>query len=218
MMIEATFMKIKSAPAWLVALGVIASPAWAQNPQGANDVQEGHRLANIICSNCHKVSQDQSFQPILRPPAPPFDEIAQRDGMTIELVRTHLATTHRDVDNSTGMPNPQLIEHHAQQVAAYLVSLRKMPAAAGPCSAELVRVEAALIQARANRLLGPSAPESTSARLHRQPTPQSVAKAETDAEKQVEDALVRARKFGSEGNDAECIATLQKVALPLGVR
>jgi len=218
MIIEAFAMRIRSTAAWFVAFGVVAGPVWAQNAQGVNDVQEGHKLADIICSNCHKVSQDQSFEPILRPPAPPFESIAQRQGMTIDFVRTHLATTHRDISNPNGMPNPQLIEHHAQQVAAYLVSLRKLPAAAGPCSAEITRVEMVLKQARVNRQLAPSAPESTAARLHRQPTPQTVAKAEIDAEKQVDAALARARKFGSEGNDAECIAALEKVALPLGVR
>jgi mono/diheme cytochrome c family protein len=207
-------MKIRIASAWLVALGVVASQACAQDAQSMNDVQEGHQLADIICSNCHKVSRDQSFEPVLRPPAPSFESIAQRKDMTIDFVRTHLATTHRDISNPGGMPNPQLIDHHAQQVAAYLLSLRKLPAAAGPCSAEIVRVEMVLKQARANRQLAPSAPESTDARLHRQPTPQTVASAEIDAEKRIDDALMLARKLESEGKNAECITALEKVAIP----
>jgi hypothetical protein len=89
----------------------------ARPAQSVNDVQEGHQLADIICSNCHKVSQDQSFEPVLRPPAPSFESIAQRKDMTIDFVRTHLATTHRDISNPRGMPNPLPILSAAREAA-----------------------------------------------------------------------------------------------------
>jgi hypothetical protein len=44
-----------------------------------------------------------------------------------------------------------------------------------------------------------------------------VAKAAADAEKKLEAALAVARKLGSEGKDVECVAALEKIALPLGV-
>jgi hypothetical protein len=102
-------------------------------------------------------------------------------------------------------------------VTAYLLSLRKPSAAqAGPCRAEIARLELALSHARANRQVVGSAPESSAARLHRQPTPQSLGQAAAESEKTVETALVFARKLESQGMDAECTAMLKKVQLPFG--
>jgi hypothetical protein len=111
-----------------------------------------------------------------------------------------------------GMPNPQLLDFQIEQVPAYLLSLRKPTSAqAGPCRAEIARLELALSQARANRQVVGSASESSAARLHRQPTPQSLGQAAAEAEKTVETALVFARKLEAEGMDAECTAMLKKV-------
>ena len=89
---------------------------------------------------------------------------------------------------------------------------------AGPCSDAIARVEQALSQAQANRQVGPSAPESADALLHRQPTPESVARAQTQADEKTDAALTQARKLNAEGKDSECIAALEQVAVPLGVR
>jgi hypothetical protein len=120
-------MRIRIALIWFVALGVVAGSAWAQDASVTEDVREGHRLAIIICSNCHIAAHDQPFEPILRPPAPSFESIAQRDNITTDSVRKFLTTTHRSISNPTGMPNLELIDSHVKQVAAYLLSLRKRP-------------------------------------------------------------------------------------------
>jgi mono/diheme cytochrome c family protein len=70
-----------------------------------NDVQQGHRLARLVCAACHVAAPDQQFEPILRPPAPSFESIAQR--------------------SPQGMPNPQLLDDQVKQLAAYLLSLPK---------------------------------------------------------------------------------------------
>ena len=70
---------------------------------------------------------------------------------------------------------------------------------------------------QANRQIGPSAPESAGALLHRQPTPETVARAETEAEEKTDAALALARKLNAEGKDSECLSALEKVAVPLGV-
>jgi hypothetical protein len=75
-----------------------------------------------------------------------------------------------------------------------------------------------LSQARASGQAVGSAPESSAARLHRQPTTQSVEQAASEAEKAVETALALARKLESEGLDAECAAMLKKVELSFGSR
>ena len=91
-------------------------------------------------------------------------------------------------------------------------------APAGPCGDEIARVEQALGQAQANPQLGPSAPESAGALLHRQPTPQSVERAQTQADEKTNTALAQARKLNAEGRESECISALEPVAVPLGVR
>jgi mono/diheme cytochrome c family protein len=101
-------------------------PAWTQEAGVNDDVQQGHRLAMLICANCHVAASDQQFDPILRPPAPPFQSIAQRSTTTADSLRAFLTSTHRDYQPE-GMPNPQLMDFQVRQVAAYLLSLRKQP-------------------------------------------------------------------------------------------
>jgi hypothetical protein len=116
------------APACLVAcffsslaLGVLGGPAAAQE----NEVEQGHHLATLICSACHVAAPDQDFEPILRPPAPPFASIAERRDLTADFLQTFLSTTHRDVLNPKGMPNPLLLDYQIKQISAYILSLRK---------------------------------------------------------------------------------------------
>jgi thioredoxin-like negative regulator of GroEL len=88
---------------------------------------------------------------------------------------------------------------------------------AAACSAEIARLEMVLSQAQSDRQVAASAPESVAARLHHQPTPETVGKATAEAEENVEAAFAAARKLESEGKDTECVATLAKVAVPLGM-
>jgi len=208
-------MTIRTSSALLVVLSIFSTAAWSQDAS-VDDIQQGHRWANLICAYCHVATPDQLIEPILRPPAPSFASIAQRESISAESIRTFVATTHHDDTNPNGMPNPRLLDSQIAQVAAYLMSLRNQPTtqAGTACSAEITRLAAALSKAQANTVIG-SAPESTAARLHRQPTPQTVAQAETEAQKKVEATLTVARRLDSEGKDAECIATLKKIAFPM---
>jgi mono/diheme cytochrome c family protein len=124
-------MMIRTARTLLVAFSLVATAASAQQASvaDADNVQQGHRLANLICSNCHIAAPDQPFAPILRPPAPSFESIAQRRTTSAVFIRSFLATTHRDISNPEGMPNPQLLDFQIEQVTAYFMSLRR-PAAA----------------------------------------------------------------------------------------
>jgi mono/diheme cytochrome c family protein len=105
----------------LGVLGVLGGPAAAQE----NEVDQGHHLATLICSACHVAAPDQDFEPILRPPAPPFVSIAERRDLTADYLQTFLSTTHRDVLNPKGMPNPLLLDYQIKQISAYILSLRK---------------------------------------------------------------------------------------------
>jgi len=189
----------------------------------SDDVQNGHYLAALICSNCHVASPDQSIEPILQPPAPSFESIAKRSNTSSDTIRAFLTTTHRNIRNPAGMPNPELLDFQIRQVVAYLLSLRKPSAASldrkppavepGSCAAEIAHLESLLSQARAGGQVMGTVPESSAARLHRQPTAQSVEQAANEAEKNVETALALARNLESEGLDAECTAMLKKVEL-----
>ena len=120
-------MKIRLV-AGLGAFAIAAGAAWTASPQQAaptDDAQEGHKLAVIICSNCHVAASDQPFAPILRPPAPSFESIAQGGNTTTDSVQAFLTSTHRSISNPDGLPNPMLLDFQIKQVAAYLLSLRK---------------------------------------------------------------------------------------------
>lgn len=212
--------------ATLVALELVAgavAPGWSQD---ANEkVQKGRHIAEVVCWTCHVVAQDQEFEPILRPPAPPFASIARRSNITADYLRMFIATTHRDISKPQGMPNPQLLDFQIEQVVAYIMTLRGQTTGEltpspevqpGQCDAEITRIETALRQVRGQSTVG-SAPESTAARLHRQPTPNTVARAETEATNNFETALAAAKKLGAAGKDAECLAALKDVAVLLGV-
>jgi mono/diheme cytochrome c family protein len=220
----------------LPVIVLVANTVWAQALINvSDDVQKGRHLAALVCSNCHVAEPDQSIDPILRPPAPSFESIARRTTTSADTIRTFLTATHRDMNNPDGMPNPELTDFQLRQVTAYLLSLakpsetqvakpsadqvNKPPAAqAGSCRKEIMRLELVLSQARANRQIVGSAPESSAARLHCQPTPRSVGQAALEAEKTIETALVLARKLETEGMDAVCTAMLKKVELPPGLR
>ncbi len=210
-----------------VAASAQLATALAQQASSPSDeVQNGHHLAVVICSSCHVVGSDQSTEPVLQPPAPSFESIAQRSTSTPETIRTFLATTHRDIRNPEGMPNPDLLDFQTRQVVAYLLSLRSSSAAAvirqppvpqtESCGAKIVRVESLLDQARASGRAVGSVAESSAARLHRQPTAQSVKQAASEAEQTVEGALALARRMKAQGLDAECAAMLEKVEGSLG--
>jgi mono/diheme cytochrome c family protein len=120
-------MMVRTASLWLLALGLAATPAWPQDAGVNDDVQQGHHLALLICANCHVAASDQQFDPILRPPAPTFQSIAQRSTTTADWLKAFLTSNHRDISKPEGMPNPQLMDYQVRQVSAYLLSLPKQP-------------------------------------------------------------------------------------------
>jgi Ca2+-binding EF-hand superfamily protein/mono/diheme cytochrome c family protein len=188
----------------------LVSAAQSQEIAVPENVQPGRRLADLVCSNCHVVASNQSFSPILQPPAPSFDTLAQRSSMNADWLRRFLTTTHRDTSNSAGMPNPELIDSQIEQVTAYLLSLRNQPRTQRKlCSAEITRLETELNQARANRELVGSYPGSAAARLHRQPT--SRKRADKEEQIAMEATLALARQLDSAGKDSECMEAVKTI-------
>ena len=109
----------------LVTLWLGHSAAFAQGATNSADVSKGHHLAVMVCSICHVGAPDQERPPVLRPPAPPFAEIAQRPGTTEASLTKFISTTHRGLDNPAGMPSPDLADYQVNEVVAYILSLRK---------------------------------------------------------------------------------------------
>jgi hypothetical protein len=95
---------------------------------------------------------------------------------------------------------------------------------AGPCSSDIDRMQVRIdTKLNARAAAGPSATEGAGALLHRQPTPRSVAAAETqlgDVTPQlvatVEQAMTRARAADSAGDQATCEKALADVLAAIG--
>ena len=88
---------------------------------------------------------------------------------------------------------------------------------AGPCSQEIDSVQAR-VDARLAATVGAgsSAPESPGAKLHRQPTPDSVAAAQGRAREMVTAAMARAREADQAGDMAACRQALAEVQAAIG--
>ena len=84
---------------------------------------EGHRLALKICAACHVVGPDQQSPPLLSHPAPDFQAIAAKPGTAASL-QQFILTTHAGIKTPENMPNPQLTEDQAADIASYIASLR----------------------------------------------------------------------------------------------
>jgi mono/diheme cytochrome c family protein len=93
---------------------------------GTDDgVSKGHRLAIMLCADCHVVASDQPYPPTLNPPAPSFRSIARRPATTIDSVRSFLMSASQQSHSIKGMPNPMLAEFQIKEIAVYLLNLRR---------------------------------------------------------------------------------------------
>ncbi len=117
------FERLRLAAALLVSQLFVPSLLWAS--EGYPPPPEGERLAQEVCSACHRVAQKQERDPILKDKAPSFCEIANRPQTTAQSVAHFVLTTHWD-EKSTPlkMPDPMLNKDQAAAVARYVTSLR----------------------------------------------------------------------------------------------
>lgn len=106
---------------------VLSMPPIAAAEESGNESKaaRGHEIANKICSPCHVVGENQDFPPILSDPAPDFRVIARRLEVTADSLATFLRTTHRTEGKSYTMPAPLLSDEMINEVASYILSLRK---------------------------------------------------------------------------------------------
>jgi mono/diheme cytochrome c family protein len=115
-----------NAVAFLLLYSVVGVPVRADETSKGAVLERGQHIAELVCSACHVVEHDQEFPPILRPPAPSFDEIANRSGVTVQTVRQFVSQTHWDLKTlPMQMPDPMLSTSDASAVARYVLSLRR---------------------------------------------------------------------------------------------
>jgi hypothetical protein len=109
----------------LAALCVLTVPALAGVPHDPI-VARGEHIARLVCSACHIVAVDQEFPPMLTKPAPDFQDLANRPGVTSKSVERFVTHTHWDLDSiPMSMPDPMVNRDEAYAVALYIMSLRK---------------------------------------------------------------------------------------------
>ena len=104
-----------------------------------------------------------------------------------------------------------------------LLGLAATPAFAGQCTAEIEIAQTNYdLRLKEGAAVGPSAPESTDAKLHHQPTQQSVGEAETKlgdlppgADTAFASAVQRARDADAANHEAACEAALDDAAKAL---
>jgi hypothetical protein len=113
---------------------------------------------------------------------------------------------------------------HAAVLGAATLALSTLPGTAGPCQQEIDRVQAqidAKLEARA--AAGPAAPESSGALLHHQPTPGSIAAAESrlgdisaETAATLAAAMARAREADRAGHVSACEQALADARRSIG--
>jgi len=79
---------------------------------------------------------------------------------------------------------------------------------AGPCSSAIAQFEQAVRQSAGNPNAGPMACQSIRAQVDRQPTPESIKRAERRAQATFQATLARAKRLDAQGNLTGCTRAL----------
>lgn len=78
------------------------------------------------------------------------------------------------------------------------------------CETQIARLQAEAARASPRTIGGPTAPQSVGAQLGHQPTPDSVARAEQEAQSLFKVTLARAKALHAEGRNAECLQAVAR--------
>ena len=95
-------------------------------------------------------------------------------------------------------------------VAFFAVALwpNSVTAAAGSCTADISRLEATVQQSAGDPFAGLTARQSVNAQLHRQPTPESIHRADQGLKARFDAAIARAKRYDAQGDRSGCTRTL----------
>jgi len=100
-------------------------------------------------------------------------------------------------------------------VVVAVFGLAAASAQAGPCSSEIAKIEQAVNQP--NSQFTPSARQSVAAQMSRQPTPESVARAEQKADTRYVEVLNKAKALDA-ANNPDCKKEVDEVKLLVGMQ
>lgn len=92
----------------------LSLPGSAQDAPG--DVSSGRRIAETLCAACHQIG---AGEPEPKSGAPSFVKIARMPSTTTLALNVFLRSTHK------AMPDFQLTREEADDVVAYIMSLKK---------------------------------------------------------------------------------------------
>jgi hypothetical protein len=93
-------------------------------------------------------------------------------------------------------------------VICAVLCLHTTDAQAGPCSVGIAEFEAAMRQSAGNRNAGLTAPQSVGAQLDRQPTPDSLKRAQERLQAKFSATMARAKRLDAKGDRAGCTRAL----------
>ena len=88
---------------------------------------------------------------------------------------------------------------------------------AGPCTEDISKLRQIARTSGSSPVAGPTAPQSTDAQLHHQPTPGSVRRADEEAQSLLAAALARAERFDAEDNRTACTNAVTEARRLLGL-
>ena len=93
-------------------------------------------------------------------------------------------------------------------IVCTLFCLNVSVAQAGPCSADIVQFEKAIRDSMGNPNAGLTAPQSVGAQIDRQPTPESIKKAQDRLREKFSAIMARAKRLDARGNRSGCTSAL----------
>jgi hypothetical protein len=96
----------------------------------------------------------------------------------------------------------------AAPIVCAVLCLCATAAQAGPCSENIAQFEAAMRQSAGNPNAGLTAPQSVGAQLDRQPTPQSLKRAQERLQAKFSATMARAKRLDAKGDRAGCSRAL----------
>jgi len=101
-----------------LGLGLAATALAAPAHRSAPAVQRGHAFAEAHCAACHAITANGSSP---NPEAPPWDDVANRPGLTAATFAAFLADAH----NYPAAMDFKVERSVISDLAAYMLTLRK---------------------------------------------------------------------------------------------
>lgn len=101
----------------VLVLGMSGAGRAGNNEAKIIRIELGHELARLWCRQCHVISPEDQAR--AQSAAPPFAEVANRPGNSLDAIKNFLADPHPP------MPNLSLTRDESLNLATYILSLKQ---------------------------------------------------------------------------------------------